>query len=467
MNAVTASQGDIIAHYQAEHGRLQAASEAVSQPGQPDWLRDIRGRALARFTESGFPTPRNEDWKYTRVSAIEKRAFACAPHGAEPTADTAADADAQRTVQGEGSVTLVFVDGQLHPELSRTQAVDAEVRITALNEALTSGADWLKEQLAARCENLPNGFSALNCAFSGAGVVIEVPAGCKASSPIELLFLNGAQDSETANHPQIWITLGAEAQLTVVETFAAVTPGSSRSGETATLTNAATVVNLDRGARLTHVKVQDESPVTGYHVASLDAELAAGAQLESLSISLGARLARNDINIALRGEGARVGLDGLMLAKGRQHTDFHTRVDHLVPGALSDEYYKGIFDERSRGVFNGRVYVHPGADQTEAYQQNRNLLLSRNAEVDTKPQLEIYADEVKCSHGATVGQLDEAMLFYLRSRGLTEQAATGMLLGGFIKEVIDRLEDPQLRGDVLRKVMNTLPGLPDSEEMGE
>ena len=421
----------------------------LQNPGCPDWLRQLRARAIDCFTSTGLPTPRQEDWKYTRVNAIEKRLFALG--AVRPTASsTCAELVLEHAVCADPGYRLVFVDGVFNAELStRIQESDG-LWVRPLCEALDVVKTDLEARQRAAEKDRASGFTLLNTAFVEEGVFIHTEPDAQISSPVELLFLAGQRNDEPMSHPQIWIDAGARSSLKVVENYAG--PGAS-----AYLTNVITQVKVNEQARVQHCKIQAEGDV-GYHIASLWATVAKDGQFDSLSLSLGARLARNDIGVQLTGANAHATLDGLMLARGRQHTDFHTRVDHEVADTSSDEYYKGIFDERSRGVFNGRVYVHPGADRIDAQQQNRNLLLSRNAEIDTKPQLEIYADEVKCSHGATVGQLDENMQFYLRSRGLSQELARSILIYGFAQEVVDRIEDPMLRQQAAHIVKSRLPG---------
>jgi len=431
----------IAAHYQAE---LQAFT---AHAAGEDWLQALRADAMERFVQTGFPTPRQEDWKYTRVDTIGKRPFV-----QNPAANTPLRAEDVRALSlcPDVLARMVFVDGRYVAELSSSHASDAQLRVVSLREELATNPQAVRDRLARLVHEADNGFTLLNSAFAREGAVIQAGPGASASGPVELLFISSGERDDVAAHAQIWLHVADGRRLDVVENYASHAAAPA-------LTNVTTQCQLAGGACLNHIKVQNES-AEHYHVANLQAQLATAATLTSVSISTGARLARNDINVRLDGEHAHVRLNGLMLGRGRQHTDYHTHVDHLVPKATSDEFYKGIFDDRSRGVFNGRVYVHGGADGTEASQQNHNLLLSRNAEVDTKPQLEIYADEVKCSHGATVGQLDENMLFYLRSRGLSEATATGILIFGFAQEMVDCIENPAVRSAVARRVMANLPG---------
>ncbi len=298
-------------------------------------------------------------------------------------------------------------------------------------------------------------FNALNTALFGDGALLRIPNGVALERPVHLVFVTTPGETPIATYPRVLLVLGQDARAEVVETFCAA-------GEGKYFTDVLTEAFLEAGARLAHAKVQREGP-GAIHVATLQVEQAADSELASHSVSLGAQLARNDINVRLAEPGAHATLDGLLLAGKRQHTDFHTLIEHLVPRCSSEELYKGILDGRARGVFNGRVIVHPDAQHTDAQQSNHNLLLSRDAEIDTKPQLEIYADDVKCAHGATVGQLDEAMVFYLRARGIDEATARAMLVYGFAREIVDRTPVEALRGPLAREL---LARLPNANELG-
>ena len=438
----------ILAHYAQQQAGLLATGIGERVP----WINESRRRGLEKFHHLGFPTNRDEDWKYTRVSAIEKRAFVRASDGPPAALDT------EYGICSHRAGRLVFVDGVHAPTASAVHGLPEGVSLLTLEEGFAADPGGIQAHLSRHENDAKNGFSALNAAFLDRGAVLKIAAGVQLDAPIELLFVATGSTEDQVSHPRIFIEAQTQSRVNVVETYRGIGPA-------AYLTNVATDITAAQGSQVTHCKVQLEGDA-GYHVSTLRARLAQDARLSSTSISLGARLARSDIDVRLEGHGSACVLDGLMLARARQHVDYHTRVDHLVSDTSSDEYYKGIFDDRSRGVFNGRVYVHPGADRTDAQQQNRNLLLSKNAEIDTKPQLEIYADEVKCSHGATVGQLDDNMLFYLRSRGLTEEVSRSILTYGFAREVVDRIADPNLRQSVAEHVLVRLPGADQLGDLG-
>ena len=411
------------------------------------WLRGARRAGIDAFSRSGFPTPRNEHWKYTNVSPIEKRAFDLAA----PYSRTApAGGPGGHVPRGCASPCLVFIDGRVDHALSDTRALPRGVRIEDLTRVVEHDSGFLESRLGTIVPHEKTAFTALNAAFMDTGAVVRIAPDTIAETPVHLVFVCGSPECERAYSPRILIAAGAGSRIAVVEHFVG-------RDDTVYLDNVVTEIDIAEGAAVEHYKVQQAS-AGAYHVAALQAKLAAGASFRSWAVSLGARLSRHDIDVALDRERARCSLEGLYVATRRQHVDFHTNVEHTAPHCASREYYKGIAGDRGRGVFNGRVHVHPGAQKTDAHQANRNLLLSRNAEIDTKPQLEIHADDVKCSHGATIGQLDEQMLFYLRARGIEESAARGMLTYGFARDVVDRITLPDLRESVGAAVLQHLPG---------
>ena len=442
------------------------------------WLRDLRRAAVDAFSRSGFPTPRHEHWKYTNVAPIEKRAFDLDGAGTAPRATSGGHnagggngAGGGRLPEGngasgtlpgghgtsgafldggDGAPRLVFVDGRPDPGLSNLEALPPGITVEDFPRALERDAAFFEGRLARIVRPEKTAFAALNTAFMDTGAVVRAAPGTVADTPVHLVFVSGSEGSERAYSPRILIAAGAGARIAVVEHFTGLDGAVY-------LDNVVTEIDIAEDAAVEHYKVQ-QAGAAAYHVAALEARLARGAAFHSFAVSLGARLSRHDIDVTLDREYARCSLDGLYMATGRQHADFHTNVEHAAPCCESREYYKGIAGGRGRGVFNGRVHVHPHAQKTEAHQTNRNLLLSRNAEIDTKPQLEIHADDVKCSHGATIGQLDEQMLFYLRSRGIAEGAARGMLTYGFARDVVERIARPGLREPIGAAVLGHLPG---------
>ena len=406
------------------------------------WLASVRRAALERFAETGFPTGRDEEWKYTSVAAIEKRAFAPLPNAAHVAAAPEPGAFALGSFPGH---RMVFVNGRYSPSRSNVGRLPKGVALESLADALERTPDALQAPLGeARHQTV---FGALNTAFTADGVYLHLPRGTTMEEPIHLFFV--ATSENMAIYPRNVIVAGENARATVVEHYSG-TPG------VAYFTNAVTQLFAAENAAIDHYRLQQES-LQAFHIAGIHAVQGRGSRLSSHSISLGAAIARLDIGTRFDGEGCEATLNGLYLARGRQHVDHHTRIEHAKPDGTSREHYRGLLDDASRGVFNGKVIVHPQAQRTDARQLNHNLLLSRDAEVDTKPQLEIYADDVKCSHGATVGQLDEAQLFYLRSRGVEQAAARDLLVYAFAREVIERIRVAPLRAQLAEALLARLP----------
>jgi len=402
---------------------------AGERPGDDvDWIAAARRDAGTLLAEKGLPTTRIEDWKYTSIKPIAKRGFR-RPSAADATAD--AGAVGGQRIPGLETRRLVFVNGHYAAALSEPGEPRDGLRIQNLATALAENPDALRERFAASAPSDFSGFTAMNTAFAEDGVFVEVGADSRIERPIELLFVSTGMDEPIAANPRVIISADHHAQLTVIEHYVGL-------DDVANLTNAVTEIRLAEGARLQYYRLQRESR-KGFHIGSVHVNQAANSRYESHNLQMGAQLSRTDINTALDGEGAETLFNGLYMLNGRQHSDTHTRINHNKPHTTSEEAYRGILDQNARGVFNGRVYVAPNAQQIAAYQSNDNLLLSGKAEIDTKPELEIYADDVVCSHGATVGQLDRQALFYLRSRGVEEEAARGLLLYAFAEAAIGRM----------------------------
>src|ERR1051325_9572874 len=395
--------------------------------GEPAWVARLREGAFERFEELGFPSTDEEDWKYTNVAPVARAEFV--PAEGETKLD-GGTVEPFVSSEAKGSC-LVFVDGTFRRELSSLEAIAEGVVAQDLNEALASGhAEVLWEHLGRLSGEGSDAFSALNTAFLGGGALLHVAKGVEAGAPVQLLFVSTAE-SEAATFPRVLVVAERDSRLDLIETYASV-------GEESYLTNAVVEVFVGEGARVTHYKVQDEG-AKAFHVASTRAELSRSALYDLTTVTLGAQLSRHNIEILLESEGAECHVDGLYLVGTGQHADTHSLIDHRVTHCASRQNYKGILDGRSRAVFNGRVFVRETARGTHAEQNNKTLLLSREARVDTKPQLEIYNDDVKCSHGATVGQLEEEELFYLLSRGLHTDLARHLLTYGFAEEIVNKI----------------------------
>lgn len=406
------------------------------------WLARSRADAIARFAELGLPTTRDEDWKYTSVAAIERRAFALA-------VGASLDAVAEQAVARhalEGTHRLVFVDGHHVPRLSRLGALPAGARIGTLAAASGAADDRLAHALGEADARATDGFAALNAALWSDGAWIELAAGVALDAPIHLLFV--ATRGGIASLPRNLVRAGDGAAVTLIEQHVGADDADY-------LTDAVTHIVAGAGARVAHTKLQQEGR-RSFHIATIAAEQGRDSRLVSHAFAFGGRLARSAIATRLGGEGCDARLVGLYVGDGRQHIDHHTSIDHAQPRGTSREFYKGVLDGAARAVFNGRVIVRPDAQRTDALQSNRNLLLSDDAEVDTKPQLEIWADDVKCAHGATVGQLDADQLHYLRSRGIAAADARALLIRAFAADTLDDIDHAALRA----RLEALLPGAP-------
>jgi Fe-S cluster assembly protein SufD len=417
---------------------------ARAAEGRPAWVARLREGAFARFEELGFPTTDEEEWKYTNVAPVARAEFMPA-EGATKLESVAVEP----FVSAEASRSrLVFVDGIFSRELSSLEEIPEGVVAVDLGAALAGErAEVLWEHLGRLSGEGSDAFSALNTAFLGGGAFLHVAKGVESSAPVQLLFVSTAE-SEAATFPRVLVVAERDSRLDIIETYASV-------GGATYLTNAVVEVFVGEGARVTHYKVQDEG-AAAYHVASTRAELSRSSFYDLTTVTLGARLSRHNIEILLESEGAECRVDGLYIVGTGQHADTHSLIDHRVPNCASRQNYKGILDGRSRAVFNGRVFVREDARGTDAQQSNKNLLLSREARVDTKPQLEIYNDDVKCSHGATVGQLDEEELFYLLSRGLHTDLARNLLTYGFAEEIVERIKFESIRAQLDEAILNRL-----------
>lgn len=407
------------------------------------WVLAARQSAFARFAAHGLPTRREEEWKYTDVSVIGRRT-SLAPDHIPPDPSSEAKLLAW-TLASEDMHLMVFVNGHYAPGLSMIGDLPAGVRITSLADTLDDAADLPQYLFDQQHEHTI--FAALNNAFATDGAVLNLAPGTVLKAPIYLLFI--ASGHGVAIYPRNIVVAGDGARATIIEHYMGTLDAHN-------FTNAVTQINLGAHAEIEHCKLLQEGPAAT-HIAGIHAEQAADSHFVSHAFSLGGRLARNDITAQLLGKGCHCSMNGLYLLDDRQHMDHHTRVDHLGAEGVSREHYRGILDGESRGVFNGKVVVHPGANKTDAHQANHNLLLSQQAEVDTKPQLEIFADDVKCTHGATVGQLDDDSLFYLRSRGIDAELARSVLIYGFANDIIGRIGVPDLRTRIEHLVLGRLP----------
>lgn len=424
-------------------------------------LHSVRKAAIARFAEIGFPTPRDEEWRYTSVAPILRNAF-------RPVTDydlggmTAAQLE-PFTLRGLASIELVFVNGHYSPELSSPRPLSEGVEAGSLAAALDATSEAVEAHLARyvrlEASNSPmrdqHAFAALNTAFIQDGAFVHLAEGAVLEAPIHLLFVSTARGEAIASHPRNLILADAGSRATLIESYVGPKEGVY-------FTNAVTEVVAGENAVLDYIKLQRESR-EGFHVARTHAHLNRNSAFSSHIISLGGALVRNEVTAVLDGEDAKSTLNGFYLLDGRQHVDNHTWIEHIKPYSTSRELYKGIMDGASTGVFRGRIYVHPMAHKpgrtqllVDAIQSNRTLVLSEDARITTKPQLEIYADDVRCTHGATVGQLDENAIFYLRSRGIGLEAARQVLIQAFANEILDLVKVEPVRAQLERLVSQQL-----------
>jgi Fe-S cluster assembly protein SufD len=421
---------------------------------QPAWVFPLRKAGMARFAELGYPTLRDEDWRFTNVAPIAKLPFRPA---LEAGTHEVTAADVADLVFGKiPARRLVFLNGHYAPHLSAPGPEQAGVVVTSLAAALARDAGLIERQLAAQGPGSNDAFSALNTAFFRDGAFIHLREGRALPEPIHLLFISTAKEPGTAIHPRNLIVAEKGSRLTVLESYVSVATASY-------FTNAVTELVVGEGAALEHCKFQDEAS-NAYHVAAIHARLGGGSNLVAHSLAAGARLARNNIRAALAGEGVECILNGLYLTRGEQLADHHMVVEHAQPHCRSHEYYNGILDGRSKGVFHGRILVRQAAQKTDAKQTNKNLLLSPDATIDTKPQLEIYADDVKCTHGATIGQLNDESIFYLRARGIGADTARRMLIHAFAGEIIERIRCAPAREELDKLVWDRLEQNPQVGE---
>jgi Fe-S cluster assembly protein SufD len=408
----------------------------------PARVNAARQRAIERFAQLGFPTTKNEDWHFTSVAPIAEHEFTFV---AAATGDVTREDLEGFGFAAEGWHTAVFVNGRFAPELSSLDRLDARARVLPLSDAWRS-APALTEKIGTIISDADShAFTMLNTAFMLDGAVVHVPADVVVEQPIHLLFVTDAHAAKTAMHPRNLVVVDANARATVIESYASV-------GEAMYFTNAVTEVSVGAGATLNHTRIQREGR-RAFHVGTVEASQGRDSHYVSFSFATGGSLSRTNIYTKLAGAGGGCTLNGLYMLDGEQHCDHQTRIEHIEPNCFSRELYKGVLDGRSHGVFNGKVYVHPAAQKTDGKQTNNTLLLSKEAQVDTKPQLEIFADDVKCTHGATIGKLDELALFYMKSRGMDAETARRLLIYAFAAGVLETIDQIEVREGLERNTL--------------
>ena len=425
-------------------------SQFEAATAQPKWLLPVRKAGLAGFAELGFPKLSDEDWRFTNVAPIAQLPFTLAREAAVNGAETKLlDEAAFTKLPGH---RLVFVNGFFSAKLSSIKFVAGGVRIENLSAALAKDSALIEKHLGQYAHTANNTFAALNQAFFTDGAFIFVPSGVEVAEPVQLIYISSAKQNGETILPRNLVIAEANSKLTVVESYIST-------GNVAYFTNAVTEILAGDNAAVEHVKLQDEA-AAAFHIATIAGEFGRASNVTIHSFALGAKLSRTNIRTKLAGEGLECILNGLYLTKDEQLADHHMIVEHAQPHCASHEYFNGILDDKSKGVFHGRIYVHPIAQKTDAKQTNKNLLLSDDATADTKPQLEIYADDVKCTHGATIGQLNDESIFYLRTRGIGTDMARQMLIHAFAGEIIERIKCEPAREVIDKLVWDRLEANP-------
>lgn len=404
----------------------------------PAWLKNLRGRGFAAFDRVGLPVRQrgNENWKYTNLLPLANTAFEYPTRpgsiGAGQLASLAPTSD--------DWIELVFVDGHYAHELSRSLDRGGTVAGN-LGDVVEVGANGVGEAFGCTADVESDGFTALNTAFARDAAVVKLPPN-GAAPPVHLVFVTTDHAENIATHPRTLVAAGPGSACTVIESYVGATDSTY-------FTNSVSEIVLGPGARMEHYRLMMDSP-NAYHIGSTPVRLGDDSSFTSLSFARGGRIARNGLRVMLDAPGSSCTVSGLYYTTGTQHIDNHIVIDHLKPHTSSDLYFKGILDDRSRAVFSGGVIVHPNAQKSEAYQKDQNLLLSEGARINTKPMLEIYADDIQATHGATAGAIADEAIFYMRSRGIDEEAARRLLVHGFAKEIIDRVALEPLRTHVDR-----------------
>lgn len=413
------------------------------------WIKQLRQEAFARFWELGFPTVRDEDWRFTSLAPLNTQTFWLATNSGTALVDL----DTIDTLTPAGVTNrIVFVNGQYAPELSRIEET-AGLVVMPLGEAIAAGHPLVQQHLAKHEKYRHDAFTALNTAFIENGAFVHVKRGAVIEQPIYVLYVSVGNGEALMSHPRNLIVADEQSQATIVEDYVSVGADAG----TPFFSNVVTELIAGQDSVLSHFMIERED-TAAINISTLHLQQARNANVDSHSVLIGGGLVRNNVHPVLAGQGADCLINGLFVANGRQHMDNYMKVEHAAPHCNSRQFYNGILDGQSRGVFHGRIIVHKDAQKTDAKQTNRNLLLSDGAQIDTKPQLEIYADDVKCTHGATIGQMDEEALFYMRSRGIAEQEARRLMLFAFASECLDRMKPGPVRTWLDQHVANWLPG---------
>ena len=429
---------------------FEAYSELRAQEREPVWLRQLREEAWTRFSEKGFPTTRDEDWRFTNLAALAKTPF----RRAAKMQTGALAGQLEKYLLKDAACQLVFINGHFAPELSKVESLPEGLEVCSLERAIDCGLEGcapmgIEQHLGRYADTNRDVFTALNTALWEDGAYVRVRRGKHFEQPVHLLYVTAGEGAELMTHPRTLVIAEENSHAAVIEDYVSL-------GDEAAFSNAVTEFVAGEGANVAHLLAEREN-LASFNVSTLRIELAKSANVSSHSVLLGGGLVRNNVHPVLNGEGAECLINGLFMGAGHQHLDNYMLVEHAQPHCNSRQFYNGILAGQARGVFHGRIVVHKDAQKTDAKQTNRNLLLSDSARIDTKPQLEIYADDVKCTHGATIGRVDENALFYLRSRGLDEASARHALLLAFANECLERMNSQPVRDHLERLVREGLP----------
>lgn len=410
------------------------------------WLMAKRTAGMERLVSIGLPTIKTESWKYTRLPVFSDSDFRAASweDGQINISDVA-----EFLPETVNSVRLVYVNGIIRPEFSRLEQLPQGVTLEPFAQTLEREPQFIEAHMGAREADYDEGFSALNTAMMESGTVFRVAKGVCVDVPIEIVYLNGGTTSPICRHPRNLFVLEAGSQATLIKRHAGIATG-------AYFNNAVTDIQIGDGAILKHYTIQADC-LEAIHLSSVNVSVGRDATYETFNLAIGGRLSRTETRVRLEGRGGHCNLSGAYLMKAREHCDNTTIIHHLVPDTTAREVFKGVLNDEARGVFQGKLVVHKDAQRTDGHQMSRALLLSNRAEMDAKPELEIYADDVKCSHGSTTGQIDETALFYLRSRGIPEALARNLLIQSFIAEALEEISDERVREAMANQVIHWLP----------
>ena len=414
----------------------------------PGWARNLRQSAMANLKQIGLPTQRrgNEEWKYTDVRPIARTDFQLGTNG--PSSEISESDLAPLSFGGINWIRLVFINGTYSPDMSSLSGAGKDITVTNLSEGMKTQPDLVRNHLSHYADYETKAFTALNTSFVHDGALVHIPDNQVVTEPIQILFLSAPQYHTSVSHPRVLVVTGKHSEATIIE-------GYTGPPATGYLTNGVTELVIGEGSSVKYYKAQRQGQ-DSYHITTTEVILGRDSNFSSVNIDLGGKITRNNLNILTQEENSSCKLSGLYMVTGTQHVDNQVIIDHAKPYTTSRELYKGVLAGSSRSVFHGSIIVREGAVKVNAHQVDKNLLLSDKAEADTKPAFWVYCDDVLCGHGAACGQMDESALFYLRSRGLDEQAARGMLTRAFVNEVIDNIENKQFRDYVDELVENTL-----------